>query len=431
MSDDKTTDPLERTGSSGFKAPRRKHTVKTTSVAYDINDKQVAGKYGQVTNPVSTNKKFGLLNPIEDIDDNGSEVNSSVNDNDMEETNQSRKFGLPITFTYKGSDSVTDLINQIRIIDKNLILKTIASNEYKITPTSQQAYRELIAFMEKHNTHFDFHTYLPKESKPHRIVIRGLPSKMDPNYISQQIEIEHGIKPRQVFNAMHTTGDLKGTLMPIYYVDFSFEDDLTKLMSIKHLAYISCKVEEFRPRSGPIHCKKCQLWNHARGQCSRPARCGICAGLHENITKKCVNCGEAHSSSWKGCQVYRKLAGIGKLNRTEKHKSYPQLNTTTYVAASKDQFPLLPVASQSNEQFFMPTQPENTPLPSKAIPRRRYSDAAQQHNIESKNTGTNNLNLGSIVKEIITTVVQQVIGMIKSELLNAFKSINFSQLIKP
>jgi len=70
-------------------------------------------------------------------------------------------------------------------------------------------------------------------------------------------------------------------------------------------------VEEYKRKSRVIKCNKCQGWGHVHRYCSKPAKCGKCAGNHETnscrITSgfKCAHCGKDHQAGSNECEIYK------------------------------------------------------------------------------------------------------------------------------
>ena len=383
---------------SGFKAPKQK---RRNTAAHSLNLSNAS------LNPIP------LTNQFQPLDSGDMNLEQSDDEIDSNNGNQQKvPAGLPIICRFEGSPN--EFLSIVHNVDAKAMIKSQSKSEYKILPTTQENYRKLIAYFSENGTRFTFHTYLSKDQRTIRMVLRGLPPNLDKSIIENALREDHNIIPKQIVNAKHTFGDNKGELMPIYYIDFMPTDDISILYSIRHLAYMSCKFEDYRPRSGPIHCKRCQQWNHAKGQCSRPVKCGICASSHEtkdcpNPTnpRKCVNCGNAHASSWRGCEAYRILVNIPD------HK----VKITPPAPPSTDQYPPLPTRSTTGDEQ---THHTSTPKPTYAQTTTRNSSNHQpNHQLPTDSTG-----LGGLIKDIVNAVIHEVVDLIKREIYSAFKNFN-------
>lgn len=424
----------------------------SNSNQFKIPSKRHTSRNNVYTKPSPTKPPFDLKNKFTPLQEN-----SSGNKDESMITSDENQPGLSITCTYKGDTPTSKFIEIIRSIDTTAFIKTLSVNEYRITPSSQLKYREFINLFSQQREVFEYHTYLLKEDRPHRMVLRGFPSNMDASYIARTIRDEHGIQCKQVVNAKHTSGEFKGNFMPIYYIDVSPTEDYNKLMSISHLAHISCRIEEYHPRAGPIHCKRCQQWNHARGQCSRPVKCGICAGSHDtknheptHTTRKCANCGENHASSWKGCSVYRKLAGSNKPSKVDKI-TFRQNNPSL---CDMNEFPSLgqPSSSQpsssrpnhavsTSEQASPHMQKPNMHTPNRAGGTRlswpargdnaRPDGPARLGGGDSSGGAFSGESLGPLIQNVVQSVMQQIISVLKDEITRFIKSFNFAQIFSP
>ena len=91
--------------------------------------------------------------------------------------------------------------------------------------------------------------------------------------------------------------------------------------------YNRCRTS--RPPPPPIitQCQKCFQFNHATEQCTqRFDTCKLCGGSHalaecskSMSEKKCINCGEDHLPTYKGCSTYKHTF---KIARQQTYKSY-------------------------------------------------------------------------------------------------------------
>jgi hypothetical protein len=83
------------------------------------------------------------------------------------------------------------------------------------------------------------------------------------------------------------------------------------------LGFISFRTRPFIPR--PVQCHKCLRFGHVKGKCRSATRCPRCGEGHEfdACPKKqmpeqshCVNCGQQHSSAYRGCPKYKEVEAV-------------------------------------------------------------------------------------------------------------------------
>lgn len=89
----------------------------------------------------------------------------------------------------------------------------------------------------------------------------------------------------------------------------------------------------------PIRCNKCKSFDHTIMSCVNQARCGRCGQTEHKdemcpcqrtLIYKCVNCGENHSSYYKGCKEY-KIRYNNSIKESKTH-SQPHSSSKTVQA---------------------------------------------------------------------------------------------------
>lgn len=151
----------------------------------------------------------------------------------------------------------------------------------------------------------EYHSFLLKEEKDLKLVIRGIPLKTAPEQVKQRLE-RVGIYPKHV--AQLKPG---GRLIPLFLVYLAGGSDATKLRELKAISGISIHVEIFRGRGGPAQCFRCQRWGHSSAACKSRRRCVRCGEEHDAkscplpLTEPavCCNCRASHPASFRGCRV--------------------------------------------------------------------------------------------------------------------------------
>lgn len=156
-----------------------------------------------------------------------------------------------------------------------------------------------------------FETFLfrnPDEVKPIKVVIRGL------HITTTTLDVGNDLKARgfQVVevNQLRASGKDK-RLLPLFLVTLVDDQKSRDIVNVKTVLYTRVTVEDYKSRKDPPQCFKCQRFNHVAKNCNAIARCVKCADTHESkecpseSAIKCANCGQNHTSSYKGCSQFK------------------------------------------------------------------------------------------------------------------------------
>lgn len=129
-------------------------------------------------------------------------------------------------------------------------------------------------------------------------------------------EIEEGLRllsfyPRRVVNISRRE---KGVLIPLPLFRVKLEPNPInpQIYLLQSLLHVRVKVESFKPRTAPPHCRNCQQLGHTKHFCLRAPRCIKCGADHASATCTrptmepctCANCGGAHPANYQGCPEY-------------------------------------------------------------------------------------------------------------------------------
>jgi len=128
------------------------------------------------------------------------------------------------------------------------------------------------------------------------------------------------------------------------------------------IGFIRYKVSVYVPT--PIRCGKCQRYGHKSQQCKRQEpRCPRCTEPHEynkctatDEQIKCANCGDKHSSGYKGCKKYREVSSVLRTAATQKISYRDALKQTRAVSNDRQK----PVGS-TKEVEIAPTMERSAP----------------------------------------------------------------------
>jgi|UniRef100_A0A2S2QQT0 hypothetical protein len=184
----------------------------------------------------------------------------------------------------------------------------------------------------------DFHTFHLHNSRSFRVVISNLHHSTLTSDISNALtELGYSVK--------HIVNTKKNKLsLPLLSVELNTKNNNSDIFTMTMLLHTSVVVEKpYKSFTGPPQCHKYQAYGHMKIYCwykTRYVKCG-----EEHLTEicpkdsshpaKCTLCAGAHTSSYKGCPIYKKHAA--SLKKYIKEKSLPPAPTPVKTAQSVNQ----------------------------------------------------------------------------------------------
>lgn len=271
-------------------------------------------------------------------------------------------------------------INVIGIKDHAKIKELIANSEagecklislrndvWKINTSTPDHYRKLAEYLK--NEGLEWYTYEDKNSRPIKVMARGLHPSCDPLEIIEDIK-EKGL---QILNATNIKKRVKATdsngysimeqrSLPLFMLTFKKEEDIHNIFTISSILSIKVKIEALRKATNIIpQCKKCQGFNHTEKYCHKNIKCVKCANNH--LTKDCqlerkqpatcTNCKGQHPASYRGCEVAVELQKIR--DKATKAKKIVKNQTK-----KNEGLPKTPAKSLQEKSLPEKSLPENT-----------------------------------------------------------------------
>jgi hypothetical protein len=202
--------------------------------------------------------------------------------------------------------------------DDSFTCQQMAGEQVKVQPASIETFRTITGML-RNSSEYEWHTYFLNNEKPIKMVIKGIPSSIQPDVIKNAL-CEQGLKVLRVVNLWKTVkseGKKKSESKksrvptPLFMVDFASDSDISAIKAISSVLHLKVSIEAWRKPKGVPQCKNCQAYGHTRNRCFRKPKCVKCGGEHDSKgcekTKdqpcKCALCGEAHPASYKGCVV--------------------------------------------------------------------------------------------------------------------------------
>ncbi|GFX72217.1 probable RNA-directed DNA polymerase from transposon X-element [Trichonephila clavipes] len=170
----------------------------------------------------------------------------------------------------------------------------------KVTVGDELEYRNLSHWLEQSGV--EFKSFMLKQDRPVKVVIRGLPSNTEPEDIKNEIEAE-GLKVAKISQMKNYRTKAP---MPLFYLQIENGADAPKIFNFTELFGTRIEVKPFDRGNKINQCWRCQGWFHSSEVCHLPPRCVRCAGPHlaKDCTRsfdepmKCANCSGEHAANW-------------------------------------------------------------------------------------------------------------------------------------
>ncbi|GFY31941.1 nucleic-acid-binding protein from transposon X-element [Trichonephila clavipes] len=195
----------------------------------------------------------------------------------------------------------------------------------KVTVADDVDYRALSKWLESSGV--EFKSFMLKQDRPVKVVIRGLPSNTEPEDIKTEIEAE-GFKVLKISQMKNYRTKAP---MPLFYLIIENGADAPKIYDFTELFGTRIEVKPFDRGNKVNQCWRCQGWFHSSEVCHLPPRCVKCAGPHAakdctlefEAPMKCANCSGAHAANWSRCP---KHPNNSKRKNQNKNKNGPKPN---------------------------------------------------------------------------------------------------------
>ncbi|GFU97781.1 nucleic-acid-binding protein from transposon X-element [Trichonephila clavipes] len=198
----------------------------------------------------------------------------------------------------------------------------------KVTVGDEVDYRNLSHWLEQ--TGVEFKSFMLKQDRPVKVVIRGLPSNTEPEDIKTEIEAE-GFKVAKISQMKNYRTKAP---MPLFYLQIENGADAPKIFDFTELFGTRIEVKPFDRGNKINQCWRCQGWFHSSEVCHLPPRCVRCAGPHlaKDCTlsfdepMKCTNCSGEHAANWSRCPKHPNNAKNKYKNNNNNNGPKPKNN---------------------------------------------------------------------------------------------------------
>jgi len=236
-----------------------------------------------------------------------------------------------------------------RITNPNAFTCRSTSHYLIVRPSDRISYNTIIEHLM--DTNASFHTFLPRQLRTYRIVIKNLHHTTLCTDISAAL-LDKGHSAKHVMNIKNKNK----CALPMFFVDLFPQNNNKDVLNITSLLNTIVVIEKpHKTRRGPPQCHQCQIYGHTRNQCHHTPRCVKCSEDHfsEDCTKdqnspaKCALCAGDHTANYKGCPVFNSLSKRLKNYQNKKRTQTLKINKLVELSA----LPNTSTTSQSKPSY--------------------------------------------------------------------------------
>ncbi|GFV66591.1 nucleic-acid-binding protein from transposon X-element [Trichonephila clavipes] len=285
--------------------------------------------------------------------------------------------------------------SQMKIINEKFPkIRSRTTGEFiKLYTDNLEQFHELLTFAKK--TKFQFYEIKPKNERPIKVVLKGLPRNFKVEEIQADLE-ELGFTPEKVNQLI---GRRSKQPIPVFLVTLPRSIENLKIFHLKTLSYLSIRVEGYNGK-GVTQCYTCNHFHHNSENCHLNPRCLKCGEGHITrecpITERletayCINCEMyGHMANWRGCPCFPKPPKGTALNNrnsyTNVYNSIIRPNVSYAQAANPNK-----ISTNFNSQNKQPMAPKG-PVNSAQIEANRNPSANNRSIPNFNNKSNNNFN---------------------------------------
>lgn len=286
-----------------------------------VKNKRHKRRHSKADNTIPTKNKYEhLANQADNMDttvsdtDNSSQTDSNDNTNAKNNTKSNAN-------TQEGTNKPNAEKNKIHPfiveVDTNWTILAKATTELckdkplvkmdgqhlKIHTKTDDDFRKVQNYLDENIIAYT--TLSPKELRPRKVCIRGIPCHTTPQVIIDALKEKGFIATRAAMLKNRKTQ----APMPIYLLNVTPRENFDAIFDITELCCLTVAVERFRGSGIVKQCYRCQAFNHASEICKFAPKCVKCAGPHltldcphkDRINPTCANCQGPHPASYRGC----------------------------------------------------------------------------------------------------------------------------------
>ncbi|GFT72168.1 nucleic-acid-binding protein from transposon X-element [Trichonephila clavipes] len=282
------------------KSPLRKEK----NVKNNVDDFVFPNKTARPTTPTPVLQPIAVQNSFTDL----------VQDPDLPTDNSVEipKIPPPLPVYLKVNNNYRKQLDQLKVKFPEITSKT--SGKYlKLNLESHEEQKELVNFMDK-DKDYQFYVLPPKDKKPIKIVIKGLPGCTKPDEIINDLE-HQGYSDCSCNQLISKRTKLP---LPFFLVTLTRNKENLTIFDLKHVGHMQVKIEGYSVK-GTTQCFNCNDFYHTAANCHMTPRCLKCGKAH--LTKDCDIKERQENPFCINCEVYGHTACYTKCPKFPKPKN--------------------------------------------------------------------------------------------------------------
>ncbi|GFW04825.1 nucleic-acid-binding protein from transposon X-element [Trichonephila clavipes] len=236
----------------------------------------VAPKRQKFSDIAGTSQPVNVQNKFSSLSEKEAETNPTTSDQTAA-TISARPKVPPIMFKHKKANYRSIVQNlskdfpdcEVKLAGKYFKILCKTSDEHRVVTDHLKVIKE------------EFYVIDPPDSRPLKVVIKGLPISTEINEIQDDLTSQ-GFSVEKV--AQLTRSKTKAPL-PIFMVELEKKPDSPDIFKLKKCCYLAVQVDAFNRRPGVSQCYNCNLFNHSSKNCFMRTRCLKCGESHR--TNEC------------------------------------------------------------------------------------------------------------------------------------------------
>ncbi|GFW95247.1 uncharacterized protein TNCV_314491 [Trichonephila clavipes] len=233
----------------------------------------------------------------------------------------------PLPVFLKINNNYRKQLDQLKEKFPDLKSKT-SGKDLKLNLDSHDDHRDLVNFMDE-NKDFQFYVLPPKDKKPIKIVIKGLPGCTKPEEIINDLE-HQGYSDCSCNQLISKRTKLP---LPFYLITLPRNTENQTIFDIKHVGHMQVKIEGYSVK-GTTQCFNCNFF-HTAANCHMLPRCLKCG--KEHLTKDCEIKDRQENPYCINCEAYGHTACYTKCPKFPKpKKDTPIANRNNKVFTSNN-----------------------------------------------------------------------------------------------
>ncbi|GFV54382.1 probable RNA-directed DNA polymerase from transposon X-element [Trichonephila clavipes] len=210
----------------------------------------------------------------------------------------------------KTSDETRETREHMKVITTAFpnIRSKLSGELIKLYTNTSIEYHKLLNLLDQHR--YQYHVITPKDERPIKVVIKGLPGNTDINDIKSDL-IDQGFTETKVSQLI---GRITKQKLPVFMITLPRNIQNAKIFQLKTLGYLSIRIEGYEG-TGVTQCYKCNRFNHTSDNCRMNPRCLKCGEAHQTKdcpiqrteTAYCINCqAYGHMANYSKCPLFPK-----------------------------------------------------------------------------------------------------------------------------